>query len=228
MMTKNNYLTNGDIYKVARRKMIAEQIIPAKVKNNFVLDAMMKVPRHEFVSPGMENQAYEDRPLPIGLGQTISQPAMVAIMTEALTLNGTEKVLEIGTGSGYQAAILALLCKEVFTIERHSDLSIRARKVLFRMRLSNIKYRIGDGTLGWPEQAPFDRIVVTAGAPVVPEMLINQLADGGMLLIPVGNEDMQYLERVIKQDGRLKRETMTACRFVKLVGENGWRGCDAG
>jgi protein-L-isoaspartate(D-aspartate) O-methyltransferase len=172
----------------------------------------------------MEPQAYEDRPLPIGLGQTISQPLIVAMMTEALALEGSERVLEIGTGSGYQAAILAELAKEVYTIERVRELSIQARKVLYRLGFDNIKLKIGDGTLGWPEEAPYDRIIVTAGAPHVPEELMKQLADGGRLVIPVGGEDVQHLDVVIRKGAEFHTRSITACRFVKLVGKSGWHG----
>lgn len=212
-----------DPFEVARRRMIAEQIIPGGVRDQKVLDAMGEVLRHAFVNPGMEEQAYLDRPLQIGFGQTISQPLMVALMTEALSLKGGERVLEIGTGSGYQAAVLAEIAKEVFTIERIEELSIRARKVLYKLKYKNIKFRIGDGTLGWPEEAPYDGIVVTAGAPVVPEALIAQLKIGARLVIPVGGEDIQYLEVIERVDGGIRKKTVTACRFVKLIGEHGWK-----
>jgi protein-L-isoaspartate(D-aspartate) O-methyltransferase len=215
-----------DPYEVARRRMVAEQIAPGGVRDPRVLEAMGRVRRHAFVSPGMEDQAYLDRPLPIGFSQTISQPLMVALMTEALKLTGSERILEIGTGSGYQAAILAELAKEVFTIERIRELSIRARTALYRMRYENVKLRIGDGTLGWPEQSPFDGIVVTAGAPVVPQALIAQLADGGKLVIPVGDAELQYLEVIERVGTEIRKKSVTACRFVKLVGEQGWRSND--
>jgi protein-L-isoaspartate(D-aspartate) O-methyltransferase len=203
--------------------MVEEQIVPGGVTNSRVLAAMGKVLRHAFVSPGMENQAYLDRPLPVGFGQTISQPLMVAMMTEELRLAGTERVLEIGTGSGYQAAVLAELAKEVYTIERIADLSIRARKSIYRLRYKNVKFRIGDGTLGWPEEAPFDRIVVTAGAPCVPETLKGQLADGGMLVVPVGGEEVQSLTVVTRKGAEFETRHVTSCRFVKLIGKGAWR-----
>lgn len=213
-----------DAYEVARRRMVSEQLIPGGIRDSKVIAAMSRVPRHLFVGPGMENQAYLDRPLPIGFGQTISQPLMVAIMTEELKLTGSERVLEIGTGSGYQAAILAELAKEVFTVERIADLSIRARKILYKLRYKNIKLKIGDGTLGWPEQGPYDAIIVTAGAPHVPDALKAQLADGGRLVIPVGGEELQNLE-IISRDGfEFNRRVTTGCRFVKLVGKQGWAG----
>jgi len=221
---KKRYEDRQDPYSVARRRMVSEQIMPGGVHDLRVLEVMGIVPRHEFVSPGMEPQAYEDRPLPIGLGQTISQPLIVAMMTEALALGGTEKVLEIGTGSGYQAAILAELAKEVYTIERVRELSINARKTLYKLGYDNIKLRIGDGTLGWPEEAPYDRIIVTAGAPHVPEELVGQLAEDGRMVIPVGGQDVQQLDVVLKKDGGVHTRSLTACRFVKLVGNQGWKG----
>ncbi|MFH1829283.1 MAG: protein-L-isoaspartate(D-aspartate) O-methyltransferase [Pseudomonadota bacterium] len=220
----NNRRNNRpDPYTVARRRMVTEQLVPGGIKDSRVLEVMGMIPRHEFVSPGMEDQAYLDRPLPIGFGQTISQPLMVAIMTEAMALKGDERVLEIGTGSGYQAAILALLSKEVYTIERIKDLSIRARKILYKLGYKNIKHRIGDGTLGWPEQAPFDSITVTAGAPYVPEALQQQLSDGGRLVIPVGGEAIQQLDVITRKGNEFHTRSVTACRFVKLVGKEGWR-----
>ena len=213
-----------DLYEVARRRMVSEQL--GAIRDRRVLDAMGKVPRHLFVNPGMENQAYLDRPLQIGFAQTISQPLIVAMMTELLELKGHERILEIGTGSGYQAAILAELAKDVFTVERLSELSISARKVIYRLRYINVKLRIGDGTLGWPEYAPYDGILVTAGAPVVPEALIHQLKDGGKLIIPVGAEDIQYLEVIEKHGDEITKRSVTACRFVKLIGQQGWRNGD--
>ncbi len=221
---RNNRRNNQpDLYTVGRRRMVTEQLIPGGIRDPRVLEVMGMVPRHEFVSPGMEDQAYLDRPLPIGLGQTISQPLMVAIMTEAMALKGDERVLEIGTGSGYQAAILAELCKEVYTIERIRDLSIRARKILYKLGYKNIKHRIGDGTLGWLEEAPYDGIMVTAGAPYVPEALQDQLSEGGRLVIPVGGEAVQQLDVITRKGGEFHTHSVTACRFVKLVGKNGWR-----
>ena len=228
MMQRNGNDASGrippppDPYAVARRRMVSEQLVRGGIRDARVLEAMGRVPRHAFVSPGMETQAYEDRPLPIGFGQTISQPLMVAIMTEALALTGSERLLEIGTGSGYQAAILAELAREVFTIERLSDLSIRARKVHFRLGYQNIQYRIGDGTLGWPEHAPYDGIIVTAGAPAVPEALLTQLSEGGRLVIPVGGAELQQLDVMTRRGSRFETRNVTACRFVKLVGQRGW------
>lgn len=213
-----------DPFEVARRRMVAEQLVKKGIADQRVLDAMGRVPRQEFVSKGMECQAYEDRPLQMGLGQTISQPLIVALMTEELLKSPCKKVLEIGTGSGYQAAILAELVEQVYSIERLKDLSLRARKALYKLRYDNIKLRIGDGTLGWPEEAPFDGIIVTAGAPCIPEDLIGQLNEGGRLIIPVGGEDLQRLEVVTKRGDGHDKKTLTPCRFVKLVGKQGWKG----
>lgn len=216
-------MISNDRYKLARRRMVTEQLIPGGIKDKRVLDVMGKIPREAFVDPGMAAQAYEDRPLHIGMGQTISQPLIVAMMTEALELKGSEKVLEIGTGSGYQAAILADLAKDVFTIERIDVLSIRARKALNRLLYKNIKFRIGDGTQGWPEEAPFDGIMVTAGAPVIPETLREQLSEGGRLVIPVGGDVVQELLVVTREKDTFRTKIITGCRFVKLIGEFGWK-----
>ncbi len=212
-----------DPYEVARRRMVADQLVAGGIKDQRVLEAMLQVPRHEFVNPGMQNQAYEDRPLQIGMAQTISQPLMVAIMTEALELKGGEKILEIGTGSGYQAAILAELAKDIYTIERLDTLSIRARRVLHKLLYKNIHFRIGDGTLGWPEEAPFDCIVVTAGSPEIQKNFIDQLKDGGRLVIPVGGETVQELVVITKVGGSFRTRNVTGCGFVKRIGEYGWK-----
>ncbi len=187
-----------------------------------VMAAMAKVPRHEFVPDGERAYAYENRPVPIGYGQTISQPYIVALMTEALGLRGPERVLEIGTGSGYQAAILAQLCAEVVTIERLAELSTDARAVIAELGFENIDFWEGDGTLGCEQRAPFDGIIVTAAAPHVPQTLMDQLAPGGRLVIPVGPEDVQQLLCVEKtEQGPVTRE-LCGCRFVKLIGADGW------
>ncbi len=211
-----------DPYEVARRRMVSDQLASKGIASKDVLHVMGELPRHLFVEHAMESQAYLDRPLPLGLGQTISQPFIVAKMTETLQLTGTEKVLEIGTGSGYQAAVLAGLAKEVYSVERLSDLSIRARKVLYRLGYKNIKLRIGDGTLGWKENAPYDRIIVTAGGPKIPESLLHQLVDGGTMIIPVGHEDIQCLEVIQRIGNRFEQKRAIPCRFVKLKGQHGW------
>lgn len=210
-------------FPIARKKMVAEQLIGRGIQDARLLDVMGRVPRHEFVDPGMAAQAYQDMPLNIGLKQTISQPYMVALMTEIMELKGGEKVLEIGTGSGYQTAILAELCRHVFSIERLSTLSNRARRTLYRLGYVNVTLRIGDGTLGWPEEAPFDAIIVTAGAPEIPQVYKDQLAEGGRLVIPRGGEEAQELARITQNDGKFREELLTSCRFVKLVGRHGWQ-----
>lgn len=197
------------------------------VSGRSVIDAMLKIPRHIFVQEAFEMQAYSDTPLPIGEKQTISQPYMVALMTELLELNGTEKVLEIGTGSGYQTAILATLADRVYSAERIRPLALRARKCLDSLKLFNVQLRINDSEgsqIGWEEEAPFDAIIVTAGAPDVPGILVEQLAPGGRLVIPVGNESEQQLLKIVKNDqGELESTTSVACRFVPLIGKQGWQ-----
>ncbi|MEO0136425.1 MAG: protein-L-isoaspartate(D-aspartate) O-methyltransferase [candidate division WOR-3 bacterium] len=202
--------------------MVKEQIIGRGVKDERVIDAMLRVPRHLFVDKTYYHQAYNDYPLPIGEGQTISQPYMVAVMTELLELKGSESVLEVGTGSGYQTAILALLCARVFTIERIPELSFRARKVLNDLGFNNINFLIGDGSVGWPDYAPYDGIIVTAGAPDVPKSLIDQLADKGRLVIPIGGEYFQTLNVIKKHKGVITRKELFECTFVPLVGKEGW------
>jgi protein-L-isoaspartate(D-aspartate) O-methyltransferase len=211
-------------FEIARRRMVETQIIDRGIHDRIVIEAMLKVPRHIFVEEAISAQAYSDSPLPIGEKQTISQPYMVALMTELLELDGSKKVLEIGTGSGYQAAILATVASRVYTVERIRPLALRARKALDSIGLLNVNIKIGDGTDGWQEEAPFDAILVTAGAPDIPEILISQLAPGGKLVIPVGDQFEQTLVRVIKKDdGSFMRENSVACRFVKLIGKHGWK-----
>jgi protein-L-isoaspartate(D-aspartate) O-methyltransferase len=210
-------------FEIARRRMVETQIVARGISDRRVIEAMMKVPRHIFVEEAMSAQTYSDSPLPIGEKQTISQPYMVALMTELLQLTGTEKVLEIGTGSGYQAAILATIANRVYTVERLRSLALRARKALDSIGLLNVNIKIGDGTSGWETEAPFDAILVTAGAPDIPEVLIEQLTTGGRLVIPIGSQTEQRLVKVTKrEDGSIYRETSVACRFVKLIGEFGW------
>jgi protein-L-isoaspartate(D-aspartate) O-methyltransferase len=212
-------------FDIARKRMVEAQIKARGIKDRRVIEAMLKIPRHIFVEEAMAAQAYNDTPLPIGEKQTISQPYMVALMTELLELTGKEKVLEIGTGSGYQAAILALLADRVCTMERIRPLAMKARKALDSLGLLNINIKISDGTMGWKEEAPFDAIIVTAGAPDIPAVLTDQLAVGGRLIIPVGDRYVQTLVRITKQeDGSLLRENLIGCRFVKLVGKFGWEG----
>jgi protein-L-isoaspartate(D-aspartate) O-methyltransferase len=206
----------------ARLKMVEEQIISRGIKDAKLIAAVKKIPRHLFVEEALQSQAYNDHPLPIGEKQTISQPYIVALMTEALLLTGKEKVLEIGTGSGYQTAILAELSEKVFSIERIRSLAIRARKLLYELGYFNVEIKIIDGTHGWREESPFDAIIVTAGAPNIPQPLIDQLAMGGKLIIPVGDASVQDLIRVIKTEEGIKKEDLGGCRFVKLIGKYGW------
>lgn len=210
-------------FDIARKRMVDSQIIARGVKDRRVIDAMLKTPRHLFVQEAMASQAYNDTSLPIGEKQTISQPYMVALMSEMLALSGRETVLEIGTGSGYQAAVLSLLARRVCTIERIPQLATRARRLFDTLGLTNIAMKIDDGTIGWASEAPFDAIIVTAGAPDVPEALLEQLAIGGRLVIPVGDQVNQELVRIVKQeDGSLIEEKSTPCRFVRLIGRDGW------
>lgn len=202
--------------------MVEDQIASRGIKDPRVIAAMKKVPRHHFVEEALQKQAYSDHPLPIGEKQTISQPYMVALMTEALQLNGTEKVLEIGAGSGYQTAILAELAQKVYSVERIRSLAIRARQLLYELGYFNVEIKIFDGTYGWLEKSPFEAIVVTAGAPDIPQPLIDQLADGGRLVIPVGDAFVQDLIRVTKTAEGIKKEDLGGCRFVKLIGKYGW------
>lgn len=205
--------------------MVETQLTARGIIDPRVVAAMLKVPRHYFVEEAMSAQAYSDSSLPIGEKQTISQPFMVALMTELLQLTGSEMVLEIGTGSGYQAAILATIAKRVYTIERIRSLALRARKALDRLGLLNVNIKIDDGTEGWASEAPFDAIVVTAGAPEVPQALVSQLKVGGRLVIPVGNQSEQRLVKVTKKDdGSAMHEEFVGCRFVKLIGKFGWSG----
>ena len=209
-------------FEIARKRMV-KQLMARGIRDGRVIEAMQKIPRHLFVEEAMAAQAYSDSSLPIGEKQTISQPYMVALMTELLQLQGTEKILELGTGSGYQAAILATLGGRVYTVERLRPLGLRARKVLDSIGLYNVNIRMGDGTIGWPEEAPFDAIVVTAGAPEIPPQLLEQLNVGGRLIIPVGTQSEQTLVRVTRTgESEYAREDVEQCRFVKLVGKQGW------
>lgn len=209
--------------KRSRSKMVDEQIVARGVSDKAVLDAMRKIPRHLFVQDALASRAYSDSALPIGEGQTISQPYIVAFMSELLHIESGHKVLEIGTGSGYQAAVLAEMGADVFTVERIRKLFLAARKLLFDMRYFNIQLKLDDGTMGWPEHAPYDRIIVTAGGPEIPQYLIDQLADGGRLVIPVGGQKrVQRLMLVTKTDGKVDTVDMGGCAFVDLVGKQGW------
>jgi protein-L-isoaspartate(D-aspartate) O-methyltransferase len=206
-----------------RDEMVRKQIEARGVTDPKVLAAMRKVPRHLFVSEALRDQAYGDFPLPIGEQQTISQPYIVAEMTQALQPNENDRVLELGTGSGYQAAILSEIVFRVYTIERIHPLLIKARKLFDRLQYHNIVTRYSDGTSGWENESPFDAIVVTAGSPKIPDTLISQLAVGGRLVIPVGDQFSQELIKVYKDEHGIHKTNLGGCRFVKLVGEHGWR-----
>jgi len=206
-----------------KRQQMVRTLIAQGIKDPRVLEAFMKVPRHLFLDEALRPQAYDDYPLPIGEKQTISQPYMVALMTQALALKGTENVLEIGTGSGYQTAILAELADRVFTIERVPALAKRARRTLDLLRCTNVVARIGDGTLGWPEESPFGAIIVTAAAQDAPDPLLKQLEIGGKLIMPIGDEHVQDLILYVKDgEDRYHEQSYGGCRFVKLIGEHGW------
>lgn len=205
-----------------RREMLEKQIIARGVTDPLVLEAMNSVPRHLFVSEALVDSAYGDFPLPIGEGQTISQPYIIAEMTQSLELKGGEKVLEIGTGSGYQAAILSKIVYKVYTIERNNTLFMQTRKLFDRLKYHNIVTRYSDGTQGWKAQSPFDAIIVTAGGQKIPPPLIDQLAVGGRLIMPVGGQMVQELIKIEKTENDIKTTNLGGCRFVKLIGQHGW------
>jgi len=204
--------------------MVEEQLKSRRIRDERLLSVMREIPRHRFVPAELASRAYEDGPLPIGEEQTISQPYIVAEMTQALSLTGTEKVLEIGTGSGYQTAILCRMSREVVTVERLEPLSRKARITLSALGMENVRYRIGDGTLGAPDDAPFERVIVTAAAPDVPEPLFEQMREGGIMVIPIGGRYEQELVTVRKERGKSSKEYLGGCRFVPLLGERGFSG----
>jgi protein-L-isoaspartate(D-aspartate) O-methyltransferase len=210
-------------FTTARSRMVDSQLVSRGIKDAKVLLAMRKVPRHRFVEEALISQAHGDHPLPIGEKQTISQPYIVALMTEALELRGVERVLEIGTGSGYQTAILAELAEKVYSIERMYPLSVKARRLLDELGYLNVVLKVGDGTLGWKEEAPFEAVMVTAGSPEVPQPLVDQLGVGGRLVIPVGDRYSQSLVRVARTKEGIKKSDLGGCRFVNLVGQHGWQ-----
>ncbi|OGP62177.1 MAG: protein-L-isoaspartate O-methyltransferase [Deltaproteobacteria bacterium RBG_13_49_15] len=216
---------NGDLIKFDRLRgeMVKKQIEARGVSDPKVLSAMRNVPRHLFVSEALWDQAYGDFPLPIGHDQTISQPYIVAEMTEALQLDKQDRVLEIGTGSGYQAAICAEIAFRVYTIERIHSLYLSARRLFDQLKYHNIVTRYSDGTAGWREESPFDAVIVTAGAPEIPNPLISQLAIGGRMVIPVGNQYSQELIKVVREEEGIRTVNLGGCRFVKLLGEHGWK-----
>lgn len=211
-----------DPWSKLRRQMVEKQIRRRGIKDQRVLDAMIAIPRERFVPEGARADAYEDRALPIGHDQTISQPYIVAYMTEQLCVAPDARVLEIGTGTGYQTALLALLAKQVFTIERLPALHEQAARNLTVLDRTNITMSVGDGSLGMPVHAPYDRIIATAGAPSVPGPLVDQLVDGGVLVIPVGGKTEQTIVRVVREQRRTIETPTLACRFVKLIGHEGW------
>jgi protein-L-isoaspartate(D-aspartate) O-methyltransferase len=216
MVEKGSYESN-------RQRMVEEQFVRRDITDERVLDAMRKVPRHIFIPEEHRHLAYSDCPLPIGQNQTISQPYIVALMTQMLALKGDEAVLEIGTGSGYQAAVLSQLAQEVYTIERYEVLAQRALQAINQLEIKNINLQVGDGTLGWPEHAPYDAILTTAAAPKVPQPLLDQLADGGCLVIPVGGRIGQYLESWYREGKKFRHEQTVAVAFVPLLGKHGWK-----
>jgi protein-L-isoaspartate(D-aspartate) O-methyltransferase len=209
-------------FERARAQMVEEQLARRGITDHRVLDAMRRIPRHLFVEEALRERAYGDHPLPIGEQQTISQPYIVALMTALLALSGREKVLEIGTGSGYQTAVLAALARRVCSIERLAPLAARARAILEGLGLTNVWIRVGDGTLGWPDEAPFDRILIAAGGSVVPPPLFDQLAEGGRMVLPIGDESGQTLTLVENVGGTMRTTPCGDCMFVKLVGKYAW------
>ena len=211
-----------DAYESARARMVEEQLVRREVTGERVLAVMRRVPRHLFVEEALRDRAYGDHPLPIGEEQTISQPYIVGFMSQLLELTGQEKVLEVGTGSGYQTAVLAELARRVCSVERLPRLAERARALLERLGYDNVWVRVGSGTLGWPDEAPFDRILVTAGGPSIPPPLFQQLGEGGRMVVPVGSADNQVLTVVENVGGEIRQHTQGECKFVKLVGKYAW------
>lgn len=214
----------GGDFDLPRGRMVAEQLERRGIRDQRVLRAISKVPRHLFVEEALVGRAYGDHPLPIGEGQTISQPYMVALMSEALELVGHERVLEIGTGSGYQTAVLAELCGKVFTIERLKGLADRAMRRLDVLGYYNVLARVSDGSLGWREEAPFDAVMVTAASPDVPPALLEQLAVKGRLVIPVGDAHTQVLRKCVREEADVRWSELGGCVFVKLIGQHAWPG----
>ena len=209
-------------FKADRKYMVENQLLSRDIRDPIVLEAMRKVPRHRFVLPEYHHLAYSDGPLPIGRGQTISQPYIVALMSQLLELKGDETVLEIGTGSGYQAAVLGSLARDVYTIERHEELARQASQLMEELVLENVHIHIGDGSKGLPQYAPYQGIIVTAAAPNVPQALLDQLDEGGKLVIPVGSRGGQFLERWLRKGDDFQCENVIPVAFVPLVGKYGW------
>ena len=214
----------NDGFLLARRRMIENQLVSRGIRDERVLKAMEEIKREEFIPERYRNQAYEDGPVPIGSGQTISQPYIVALMSESLQVEPDDEILEIGTGCGYQTAVLAKLGRWVFSVERHSPLSESAQAILARVGIDNVSYHIGDGTKGWPDAEPgrFDRIIVTAAGKDIPEPLVEQLSDGGIFVAPVGGASMQELVVGRKINGKIQKQSICSVRFVKLIGDHGY------
>jgi len=215
-----------DKFKKQRKRMVETQLTTRDIHNTRVLKAMETVPRQLFVDEGLADQAYNDNPLPIDAHQTISQPYIVALMTQALELKSTDRVLEIGTGSGYQTAILASLAFRIFSVERVAKLATKARNILDELNFYNVAIRVGDGSYGWREEAPFDAIIITAAVPDIPNNLEAQLAPGGRLVAPVGNREIQTLYKItrsLEDPKKIMKENLGGCRFVSLIGESGWK-----
>lgn len=217
-----HFVDNADM-KFRRKEMVRQQLLTRGIRDEKVLATFEKVPRHAFVPQDDVQHAYDDHPMSIGMGQTISQPYMVALMTESLELKSSDRVLEVGTGSGYQAAILAEMVADVYTIERIEELSRRAQAVLKELGYTNVHFKVGDGTLGWTEEAPFDKIIVTAAAPAIPRSLVEQLVEGGIIVIPVGGALIQSLVVGVKKGKKLETRDICDCVFVKLIGSEGWK-----
>lgn len=215
-----------DRFRKPRMRMVETQIKARGISDVRVLNAMQTIPRHLFVDEGLIEQAYTDSPLPIGEHQTISQPYIVALMTQALDLKGRERVLEIGTGSGYQTAVLACLADRVFSVERIALLATQARRTLDALNIYNVAIRVGDGSYGWKEEAPFDAVITTAAVPAIPRYLLDQLVPGGRMVVPSGGRDVQTLYKLTRSKENpeeIIQEDLGGCRFVSLIGESGWR-----
>jgi protein-L-isoaspartate(D-aspartate) O-methyltransferase len=211
-----------DQYAPERRRMVESQIRNRGISDERVLDAMLRIPRHEFVAEEFRSQAHGDHPIPIGESQTISQPFIVAVSLQALSLTGSESLLEVGTGSGYQTALLAVLARTVYSIERFASLAQSAEAILVKLGLNNVKVVVGDGSRGLPEFAPYDAILVSAAAPSVPRALLDQLSENGRMVVPVGPQHAQELKLIRKQDGKVMMQVLEGCRFVPLIGVEGY------
>ena len=209
-------------YAQTRERMVQEQLVSRGIRDTRVLGVMARVPRHLFLESELRDQAYEDHPLPIGANQTISQPYMVALMAEALELKGTERVFEVGTGSGYLAAVLSELCAEVYSVETVEKLASKARNLLTSLGYRNVSVLMGDGTLGWEEHSPYDAVVISAAAPCIPRPLLEQLKTAGYLVFPMGEKELQTLVRIRKDKAGIREEYLGECQFVKLKGQYGW------